>query len=222
MWKANIEACGMSQREVADQVETLLTMMLQGKHTHGYTRGNVRGNAVGNWEWKGKTAGHEESDMAWKYETAMEMTDQATADAYFAECVRHCMSHGRTQAEAENIERSNLGYYAGYYSDATRERVERLFRCAHPIFGKIAEKGAPTAKAAFEAGKQFGQANCSGTISKPHKVHVWVSGHYCGAYEFATPEEADADYKYREGFHVLGCFYRRESPNDKLTDRKLT
>ena len=91
-----------------------------------------------------------------KYDPAMQMTDQATADAYFEECVQHCMSHGRSRAEAENIERSNLGYYAGYYDDETRQRVERLFKCAHPIFGKIAENGAPTVKEAFDAGLRKG------------------------------------------------------------------
>lgn len=51
---------------------------------------------------------------------------------------------GKTREEAEQIERSNLGYYAGYHLDETRERVERLFRCAHPVFGSIAENGPAT------------------------------------------------------------------------------
>ncbi len=54
------------------------------------------------------------------------------------------MSFGKTREEAEEIERANLGYWAGYYRPETRERVERLFRCAHPFFGSIAEKGPPT------------------------------------------------------------------------------
>ncbi len=87
-----------------------------------------------------------------KYGPAMEMTDQATADAYFEACVKHCMRHGRSRAEAESIERQNLGYYAGYYSHETRERVERLFKCSHPIFGSIAANGSPTAKEALAAG----------------------------------------------------------------------
>ncbi len=90
-----------------------------------------------------------------KYDPAMKITDQAAADVYFEKCVQHCMSHGRTCAEAEKIERSNLGYWAGYYDHETRERVERLFKCAHPIFGKIAENGAPTAKEAFDAGMRM-------------------------------------------------------------------
>jgi hypothetical protein len=87
-----------------------------------------------------------------KYGPAMEITDQAQADAYLERCVAHTMSWGRTRNEAEKIERSNLGYYAGYYSDATRERVERLFRCAHPVFGSISTIGPPTTIQAFRAG----------------------------------------------------------------------
>lgn len=88
-----------------------------------------------------------------KYRPAMEITEQADADDYFARCVEHTLTFGRhTQAEAEAVERSNLGYFAGYYDHETRERVERLFRCSHPIFGSIAEMGAPSASDALVAG----------------------------------------------------------------------
>lgn len=87
-----------------------------------------------------------------KYQPAMEITDQDKADAYFEECVVHTMRWGRTREEAEKIERANLGYYAGYYNDETRERVERLFRCSHPIFGAIAQQGPVTPAKAFEMG----------------------------------------------------------------------
>lgn len=85
-----------------------------------------------------------------KYRPAMEIADQGEADAYFERCVEHCMRGSeRTREEAEAIERSNLGYFAGYYGRETMERVNRLYRTAHPIFGTTA----PTAKQAFEAGK---------------------------------------------------------------------
>jgi hypothetical protein len=86
-----------------------------------------------------------------KYGPAMQMTDQAEADAYFTVLVEHCMRFGKTAEEATAIERSNLGYYAGYYNDETRARVERLFACAHPIFGPISA-GRPTLGEALEAG----------------------------------------------------------------------
>mgnify|MGYP001563936931 FL=1 len=76
-----------------------------------------------------------------KYNPAMKITDEQEAATYFEACVEHTMRFDRTRAEAETIERSNLGYYAGYYDDETRARVERLFRCQHPVFGPIAATG---------------------------------------------------------------------------------
>lgn len=91
-----------------------------------------------------------------KYSPAMEMKTQAEADAYFEELVRHSMQNfGKSRAEAEELERTNLGYYAGYYDDETRARVESLFHCAHPVFGSIAENGSPTPEEAFAAGQAF-------------------------------------------------------------------
>lgn len=87
-----------------------------------------------------------------KYGPAMEIQDQAEASAYFERCVEHTMSFGTAREEAERIERANLGYYAGYYNNETRQRVELLFGCAHPIFGAIAKVGAPTPEEAFQAG----------------------------------------------------------------------
>lgn len=91
-----------------------------------------------------------------KYGPAMAITDQDEADAYFEECVEHCIAHGgKTREEAEAIERSNLGYYAGYHDTETRVRVERLFKCAHPVFGAVAEKGVPTPEEAFQMGLEW-------------------------------------------------------------------
>jgi hypothetical protein len=85
------------------------------------------------------------------YGPAMAITDQAAADEYFARLVeRNMRCFGNSREVAEEHERANLGYYAGYGYD--RARVERLFRCAHPVFGSVAEKGHPTAEQAFIAG----------------------------------------------------------------------
>lgn len=92
-----------------------------------------------------------------KYDPAMKITDQAEADAYFQICVDHSMTyHRKTREEAEALERINLGYYAGYGSSETRERVERLFRCSHPVFGSIAKVGAPTTEEALAMGRAMG------------------------------------------------------------------
>ena len=97
--------------------------------------------------------------MGEKYGPAMKITDQAEADAYFEECVQHQLGFGEsTREEAEHIERSNLGYVAGYGDNETRARVERLFKCAHPIFGAIAQYDPPTPEEALEIGKRLGSA----------------------------------------------------------------
>lgn len=96
--------------------------------------------------------------MGEKYGPAMEITDASDARAYFEKCVRHCMAYGRTREEAEDIERQSLGYYAGYYSNETRCRVEKLFGCEHPVFGKIAEQGPPSPTVAFAKGLAMGKA----------------------------------------------------------------
>ncbi len=86
---------------------------------------------------------------------AMSITDQAKADKYFEALVQRAMKYfGQTRKQAEGITRSNLGYYAGYYDHETRLQVERLFNCAHPIFGKaITYK--PTLEEAFNSGVEY-------------------------------------------------------------------
>jgi hypothetical protein len=78
-----------------------------------------------------------------KYFPAMEITDQATADRYFAACLQHHLmvsEPGLSAAKAAEIERSELGYWAGYCSRETRLRVEELFNCEHPILGKAKDR----------------------------------------------------------------------------------
>lgn len=78
-----------------------------------------------------------------KYRPAMEITEQADADAYWKRMVEHNMACAaaegkhQTREEAERIERGNVGYFAGYYGLETQERVERLFMAVHPVFGSV-------------------------------------------------------------------------------------
>lgn len=103
-----------------------------------------------------------------KYDPAMRITDQAEADEYFAALVAHSVARGCSHESAERIERDNLGYWAGYHSNDVRARVERLFKCRHPVFGTIAQDGAVTADAALMAGVRMGL----GMGFKPAEVHV--------------------------------------------------
>lgn len=95
---------------------------------------------------------------------AMEITDPQDAQQYLAEYVKHIQKFldddpRDDNMTAEEIAKSNLGYYAGYYSDETRKRVEELFTCAHPIFGSIKENGSPTPKEAFQMGFDRSEKN---------------------------------------------------------------
>lgn len=89
---------------------------------------------------------------------AMEITDQADADQYFEAMVIHHMKHQKVPLRSKAVEtcRCNLAYYAGYYNNETRERVERLFVAAHPVFGKIAD-GVPTTDYCLKAGIEYGR-----------------------------------------------------------------
>jgi hypothetical protein len=87
-----------------------------------------------------------------KYEPGMKITEQDKADEYFEACVEHTMRICNvSREEAVNVEKQNFGYYAGYYGRDTQERVNRLFKTTHPIFGDKQ----PTIDEALEAGKQM-------------------------------------------------------------------
>jgi hypothetical protein len=88
----------------------------------------------------------------------MKITSQEEADRYFEMLVIDVMSlrPDLTRKEVEDMQRENLGYYAGYYDHETRLRVERLFRCQHPVLG-AASAGAPTAQEAFDMGRKLGE-----------------------------------------------------------------
>jgi hypothetical protein len=92
-----------------------------------------------------------------KYFPAMEITDQATADRYFLACLQHHLmisEPGISAAKAAEIERSELGYWAGYCSKETRLRVEELFHCEHPILGKAKDRDW-TFKELLQAGMDY-------------------------------------------------------------------
>jgi len=89
-------------------------------------------------------------------EPAMKITDPEDAKQYFEAYVewqsRH-MDGASGKHTPEEVCKINIGYFAGYYGDDTRQRVEKLFSCVHPIFGGIQENGPPTTKEIIELGK---------------------------------------------------------------------
>lgn len=91
-----------------------------------------------------------------KYDKAMYICNQMDADEYLDLLCRYSvLKDGLLYEQAQARHKTNLGYYAGYFDSDTRERVERLFKCAHPIFGKIVEKGPPTMEQALQAGIDY-------------------------------------------------------------------
>ena len=94
-------------------------------------------------------------------EPAMKITKLEDAKQYLDDYIRYiCMVNKNVDLnESTKIAKSNLAYYAGYYDNKTRERVEKLFNCSHPIFGSISKNGTPTSKQAFDMGRQFSENN---------------------------------------------------------------
>lgn len=93
---------------------------------------------------------------------AMSITDQEDADQYLKDYISYQQRWLDKEPRintitAEQMCKINLGYYAGYYNNETRERVERLFCCTHPIFGGIKNNGSPSAEEALAAGKSAAQ-----------------------------------------------------------------
>lgn len=85
---------------------------------------------------------------------AMAITEQEDADQYYKDYVAFIQKHFDKEPpsnEPEQVARINLAYFAGYYDHETRDRIERLFNCAHLVFGKV-KAGHPTPQEAFDAG----------------------------------------------------------------------
>jgi len=76
-----------------------------------------------------------------QFDSAMQCETKEQADAWLeAEVLTYKQDHGVESAEALRTIRINLGYMAGYYDQATADKVLRLFGAAHPIFGAGASR----------------------------------------------------------------------------------
>lgn len=71
--------------------------------------------------------------------------------------------HEFTEAVLENI-----GYMTGYMDAESAERILRLFRTVHPIFGATR----PTAEQALEAGMRWGRATPEERDTMRHRPRV--------------------------------------------------
>ena len=62
---------------------------------------------------------------------------------------------GVTYAEAEEIAKSNFGYFAGYYDEETCAIIYDTYQCSHPIFGDKPFDVSP--EEAFKKGMEIGK-----------------------------------------------------------------
>lgn len=77
------------------------------------------------------------------YGPAMEITTQERANRYLENLVDYIQRHSPEPASREETmagARMSIAYYAGYHGSEVRERVERLFRCHHPILGPVSQQ----------------------------------------------------------------------------------
>lgn len=84
--------------------------------------------------------------------TLVETKEQAAA--YFEKIVKYMVdSSGDDEGlhKAKYIARENIGYYAGYFDQQTRDRVYDLFETDHPVFGREC----PTVNQAFAMGEAW-------------------------------------------------------------------
>ena len=87
---------------------------------------------------------------------AMEITEQADADQYLKNYIAYIQvaldkDPRDDSMTAEEIAKINLGYFTGYCDREIQERVCRLFKTAHPIFGD----STPTPEEALAAGLNY-------------------------------------------------------------------
>lgn len=72
------------------------------------------------------------------YDPAMKIRSKKMAEEYLEGLVKRDMKYfNKTRKEALQMELRNIGYYSGYYNKSTMIRVQKLFSCEHPVFGKI-------------------------------------------------------------------------------------
>ena len=82
--------------------------------------------------------GNKMTDNKIDIKDAMEITDQAEADAWRERYVQFVITDRPCERPmAEDIVGQNLGYFSGYYGLDVQRRVEKLFRTKHPIFGSV-------------------------------------------------------------------------------------
>jgi len=91
------------------------------------------------------------------YKPSLEITDPDEAKEYLEALIERSMKYfDNSREEAERIEKTNLGYYCGYYGTEAMIRVHKLFDCEHEIFGKVeSADDLPSDEEIFEMGRKW-------------------------------------------------------------------
>ena len=91
------------------------------------------------------------------YDPAMKVKTQEEANECLKSIVYHTMIIStpkiKTRQETIDMVKQNIGYWAGYFDEETQDRVYKLYKTQHPVFGLIR----PTAEQAFQKGIEFGE-----------------------------------------------------------------
>ena len=88
--------------------------------------------------------------------------------AIYEACVEHCMRcRPCGREEAEKIEKFNIGYWTGYFSDAECIRVQELYQLPHPYFG-WAKDGFPTLEECIQKGMELGAKSQVNNLPDPN------------------------------------------------------
>ncbi len=99
-----------------------------------------------------------------KYKVVSGIDNKEDADSYLSVLVEHCIrlaaktGESLSEEAAINIEKDNIGYYAGYFDTVSQQRIFELFDTEHPLFGRIT----PTNEQAFKAGGMMAEGMKAG------------------------------------------------------------
>jgi hypothetical protein len=104
------------------------------------------------------------------YDLAVNAWSKKEANSHFAMLVQRQFNRGVSAEIAANFIRTNLARYAAHGDDEMRERVERLYECAHPIFGAFKEFGAPKTEEIYQLGLNKGKGEGPQTLAGLRKI----------------------------------------------------
>lgn len=97
---------------------------------------------------------HKEYTMEELYSRCMKVETEKEAKYVLKELIKyHSEKYDMTKDEAETVVRFNIGYYSGYNSKETRQRVKTLFNIGYQLFGY----DEPDATEAFTIGLSVGE-----------------------------------------------------------------